>query len=162
MEIDGVALGPWRLAPNRVDRFYTGGALLERFRGASEDDARDGHRPEDWVGSVTGAWRAPGSRPSGEGLSVIDTPAGPRRLAELLAADPEAIAGHGLVERAGVTTGLLVKLLDAGVRLPVHAHPTRAFARERLGSLFGKAEAWLILGTRHVPRAEPPNVRIGF
>jgi mannose-6-phosphate isomerase len=48
------------------------------------------------------------------------------------------------------------------MRLPVHAHPSRAFAREHLGSPFGKAEAWLILGTRHVPREDAPHLRLGF
>ncbi len=162
VDVDGVPLGPWRLAPNRVERFYTGGALLERFQGLSEDAARDGHRPEDWVGSVTAAWRPPGEPPTRDGLSVVDEGGTRRTIAELLAADPAAVAGQALVDRAGATTGLLVKLLDAGARLPVHAHPSRAFAREHLGSSFGKAEAWLIVATRHVPRAEAPNLRLGF
>src|SRR5690606_72691 len=42
-------------------------------------------------------------------------------------------------------TGLLVKLLDAGERLPVHAHPDRDFARQRLGSPFGKTEGWIVM-----------------
>ena len=62
----------------------------------------------------------------------------------------------------GSTTGLLVKLLDARERLPVHCHPTRQFARDVLGSPFGKAEAWIVVATRQVPGAEPPNVRVGF
>jgi mannose-6-phosphate isomerase len=40
---------------------------------------------------------------------------------------------------------LLVKLLDAGQRLPVHAHPDGPFARAHLGTGHGKAEAWFIL-----------------
>jgi mannose-6-phosphate isomerase len=40
---------------------------------------------------------------------------------------------------------LLVKLLDAGERLPVHFHPGRAFARQELGLAFGKTEAWIIV-----------------
>jgi mannose-6-phosphate isomerase len=40
---------------------------------------------------------------------------------------------------------LLVKLLDAGERLPVHIHPDDAFASEHLGSVHGKTEAWLVL-----------------
>jgi mannose-6-phosphate isomerase len=39
----------------------------------------------------------------------------------------------------------LVKLLDAGQRLPVHFHPSREFARANLGSPFGKTEAWIIM-----------------
>ena len=46
---------------------------------------------------------------------------------------------------AAPTPALLVKLLDAGERLPVHFHPGRAFAREQLGMRFGKTEAWIIL-----------------
>jgi mannose-6-phosphate isomerase len=38
-----------------------------------------------------------------------------------------------------------VKLLDAGERLPVHAHPDRAFARRRLNSPFGKTEGWIVM-----------------
>ena len=41
-----------------------------------------------------------------------------------------------------------MKLLDAAERLPVHAHPDRAFARRRLGSRFGKTEAWIVVATR--------------
>jgi mannose-6-phosphate isomerase len=43
------------------------------------------------------------------------------------------------VERFGVDTRLLVKLLDAGQRLPVHAHPYFSFAVEQLGRAHGKA-----------------------
>ena len=54
--------------------------------------------------------------------------------------------------RFGTSTGLLVKLLDAAERLPVHAHPDRAFAREAFDSPFGKTEAWIVLDTREAPR----------
>ena len=40
---------------------------------------------------------------------------------------------------------LLVKLLDSGQRLPIHAHPDAAFAGLHLGARHGKAEAWYIL-----------------
>ena len=45
----------------------------------------------------------------------------------------------------GKKSGLLVKILDAGERLPVHCHPDRAFARAHLGSVFGKTEGWIIM-----------------
>ena len=154
------ARGPWRLGPNRVERFYRGGALLERFRGQPEP--ADGVRPEDWVGSTTRAWSAPGMPRTDDGLGVVEVDGRTVTLRELLEADPAAVAGPALVERAGVTTGLLVKLLDAAVRLPIHAHPTRSFARSKLGSFFGKTEAWIVLATRQMPGAEPPVVRIGF
>ena len=61
------------------------------------------------------------------------------------------------VARFGSEPALLVKLLDAGQRLPVHFHPGRAFAREALGSRYGKTEAWVIV------EAEPgASVHVAF
>ncbi|MFL5680895.1 MAG: class I mannose-6-phosphate isomerase [Chloroflexota bacterium] len=155
-------LGPWRLEPNRVQRFYRGGALLERFRSGGAASGDDADRPEDWVGSATRAWTPPGTPPTSDGLSVVRVGGLERRIADLLADDPDAIAGAPLVAAAGASTGLLVKLLDAAVRLPVHAHPSRAFARRHLGSFFGKAEAWLVIDTRQIAGEQPPGVRLAF
>ena len=130
-----------RLLPARVFRFYRGGALLGRLRGEAPEDGRF---PEEWIGSVTAASN-PGRDEPEEGLSRL---ADGRLLRDAIAREPEAWLGREHVERFGVTTGLLVKLLDASERLPVHAHPTRAFARARLGSPFGKTEAWVVLDTR--------------
>jgi mannose-6-phosphate isomerase len=164
MGLDPAFLGPWRLPPNRVARFYRGGALLERFRAApgTRGPWTDGMQPEDWVGSATRAWTPPAQPPSEEGLGTAEVGAMTRRIDDLLAADPVAVAGADLVAAAGPTTGVLVKLLDAGVRLPIHAHPARAFARRWLGSFFGKAEAWIVVGTRETDDPEGPVVRIGF
>jgi mannose-6-phosphate isomerase len=124
-----------------VYRFYRGGALLGRLRGEAEDD---GSFPEDWVGSVTTA-NNPGRDEPEAGLSRL---ADGRLLRDLVEEDPEGWLGAEHVARFGKSTGLLVKLLDAGERLPVHAHPSRAFARERFDSPFGKTEAWIVLDTR--------------
>jgi mannose-6-phosphate isomerase len=159
-------LRPWGLPPNRVSRFYRGGALLERFRaGAPGPDGSqhvDGTLPEDWVGSATAAWTPPGLPATGEGLGVAQIDGRMHRIADLLETDPSAVAGEELVAVAGATTGLLVKLLDAAVRLPVHAHPSRPFARRWLNSWFGKAEAWIVVATRDVGDPDGPAVRIGF
>jgi mannose-6-phosphate isomerase len=161
MPADRTIVQPWRLLPNRVRRFYRGGLLLERFRGVP--DAADSDAPEDWVGSATRAWTPPGAGITEQGLSFAEIDGERRRVADLVAADPAAVAGAGLVAAAGpATIGVLVKLLDAGIRLPVHAHPTRAFARRHLGSFFGKAEAWLVLATRQLPAEPAPHVRLGF
>jgi mannose-6-phosphate isomerase len=130
-----------RLLPTRVYRFYRGGALLGRLRG---EDEEDGPLPEDWVGSVTPASN-PGRDEPEAGLSRL---ADGRLLRDAIAAEPEAWLGWAHLERFGATTGLLVKLLDSAERLPVHAHPTRAFACQHLGSAFGKTEAWIVLATR--------------
>ena len=124
-----------RLAPTRVHRFYTGGALIDRLRGEPESDTSF---PEDWLGSVTPASN-PGRDDPEEGLSRL---ADGRLLRDVIEADREHWLG------GADSTGLLVKLLDAAERLPVHAHPDRAFARRHLDSQFGKTEAWIVLDMR--------------
>ena len=83
-----------------------------------------------------------------------------RLVRDLVRAEPQALLGPDHVRRFGADPGLLVKLLDAGERLPVHLHPGREFARARLGSSWGKTEAWLILDAEpgasvHVGLREP-------
>jgi mannose-6-phosphate isomerase len=129
------------LQPTRVHRFYRGGALLGQLRGEHE---RDGFFPEDWLGSVTAASN-PGRDDPREGLSRL---ANGRLLRNAIDADPVGWLGEAHVASYGRSTGLLVKLLDAAERLPVHAHPDRGFARAHLGSRFGKTEAWVVLATR--------------
>lgn len=87
----------------------------------------------------------PGREESEEGLSRL---ADGRLLRDAVAEDPDDWLGAEHVGRFGTTTGLLVKLLDAAERLPVHAHPDRAFAQAWLGSQFGKTEAWVVVATR--------------
>src|ERR671930_1940564 len=132
---------PLRLEPTRVYRFYRGGAQLARFRSG---EAEDGSFPEDWVCSVTGATN-PGRQQADEGLTRLEDG---RLLRDAVAQEPEAWLGPAHVERFGVTTGLLVKLLDPAERILVHTHPDRAFAASHLGSEFGKTEAWIVLATR--------------
>jgi mannose-6-phosphate isomerase len=140
---------PLVLPPNQFHRFYAGGARIDALRGVTRGEDR---RPEDWIGSTTTAF----GRPS-EGLSRV---ADGRLVRDLVREDPEALLGPEHVARFGADPGLLVKLLDAGERLPVHLHPGREFARERLGSPWGKTEAWLILeaepgATVHAGLREP-------
>jgi mannose-6-phosphate isomerase len=52
----------------------------------------------------------------------------------------------------------LVKLLDAGQRLPVHVHPTRDFALAHLHSCYGKSEAWYVLAVE----GDDPAVWVGW
>ena len=140
---------PLILPPNQFHRFYRGGARIDALRGVPEGE--DG-RPEDWVGSTATSW---GSET--EGLSRLEDGT---VLKDAIAADPEAFLGPDHVARYGADPGLLVKLLDAGERLPVHYHPGRAFAKEHLGLRYGKTEAWLILEAEpdaavHVGLKEP-------
>ncbi len=135
-----------RLRSERVRRFYRGGAGIGRLYGRPEED---GNLPEDWLGSVTVAANPKSDNPY-EGLSRLEDGS---LLRDAIAGDPVGWLGAPHVARFGETTGLLVKVLDAAERLPVHAHPNGVFAASHLGSPFGKTEAWIILETRE-PDAE--------
>src|SRR4051794_24470417 len=126
---------PVVLPPNGIRRFYRGGAAIAALRGQPAPQDRV---PEDWVGSTTEAFGEPGV-----GLSRL--PDG-TLLRDAIAADPDGWVGAAHAERWGADPVLLVKLLDAGERLPVHAHPDGPFAREHLGTRFGKTEAWIVVG----------------
>ena len=123
------------------ERFYRGGVKIDRFRGTAKGPD---FRPEDWVGSTT-----PLAGEKRLGLSRLRDG---RLLADAIAADPLAWLGADHLAAYGTSTMLLVKLLDAGQRLPVHAHPDDAFSAAHLHRPFGKAEAWYILdgGTVHL------------
>jgi hypothetical protein len=64
-----------------------------------------------------------------------------RSLKAAIVEQPEAWLRRAHMERFGADTRLLVKLLAAGQRLAVHAHPHVSFAAEHLGKTHGKAEA---------------------
>lgn len=124
------------------ERFYRGGEQIRRFR---HGDAAAGDRvPEDWVGSMTTLF--------GEDELGLTTLPGGQLLRDAAEADPEFWFGPEHLARFGPDPKILVKLLDAGVRLPVHAHPHRSFAERHLGRTHGKAEAWFALrpGTMHL------------
>ena len=70
-----------------------------------------------------------------------------RLLRDAVAADPPGFFGPDHAARRGADPRLLVKLLDAGERLPVHVHPDDAFAHETLGVPYGKTEAWIVIAT---------------
>jgi mannose-6-phosphate isomerase len=120
---------PLPLPPNVLSHFYAGGERIARLRGL---ELPSDHMPEEWIGAVNTAFGH-----SERGLSRLEDGT---LVRDAIAADPGAFLGPGRTD-----PGLLVKLLDAGQRLPVHFHPSRAFARAHLGSPYGKTEAWLIV-----------------
>ena len=135
---------PTVLPPRAFDHFYSGGARLAAFRGTEPAT----HHPEEWLAStVTRDGHAT------TGLTTI----GDRYLRDLIAAGPDGWLGADHVARYGVDTGVLVKLLDPGRRLPVHLHPTRRFARRHLDCPYGKTEAWVVLegGTVYLGTTRP-------
>jgi mannose-6-phosphate isomerase len=124
------------LPPNGVPRFYRGGAAIAALRGLETGPERE---PEDWVGSTTTVF--------GEEELGLSRLTDGRLLRDAVAADPLGFLGPDHAASRGADPRLLVKLLDAGERLPVHVHPDDAFARQTLGVPYGKTEAWIVIGT---------------
>jgi mannose-6-phosphate isomerase len=148
---------PLALPPNRIRVFYQGGALIDRLRGVP--NPADDDRPEDWVGSATAlGWRG---RDPADGVSAVVVSGRRILLTDLLDRYPEEMLGPRHLAAFGATPALLVKLLDAAVRLPVHSHPTTPFARAHLGAPNGKTEAWIVIDTRSGTGAAP-YVLLGF
>lgn len=138
---------PVSLDPNQPLHFYRGGEAIARLRGQSPPP---GNRPEDWLASTTARFGS-----ESDGLTVL--PCG-WPLGDAVAEDPVGWLGPDHAEHLGADTYLLVKLLDAGERLPVHVHPDRRFARQHLGLHHGKTEAWVVV---EATGAEP-CVYLGF
>ncbi len=126
---------PIELSANQPRQFYRGGDAIAHLIG---DAPVDGHRPEDWVASTTSLFAHPDL-----GLSTLTDG---RTLAALISADPVDWLGARHVDAFGADPALLVKLLDAAERLPVHVHPSRSFASSHLGCQHGKTEAWVVVG----------------
>ncbi len=125
---------PQLLPPNVLRHFYAGGPRIAALRNLALDSD---HMPEEWIGAANTTFGD-----AERGLSRLEDGT---LVRDAVQADPEAYLGPEHVARFGPDPGLLVKLLDAGQRLPVHFHPGRAFAREALGNPHGKTEAWLIV-----------------
>lgn len=141
-----MTLGAVKLPPNGIPRFYRGGPAIAELRGFDPGGDRV---PEEWIASTTTVF--------GEaelGLSRLEDG---ELLRDVIAKDPEGWLGPAHAERFGADPALLVKLLDAGQRLPVHVHPDGPFAREHLGTKFGKTEAWIVIAAK--PGAQ---VHLGF
>jgi mannose-6-phosphate isomerase len=140
---------PIRLAANRVPRFYRGGQAIDELRGTVGQAVGD-VAPEDWVGSATTVFGT-----AGDGLTWL---ADGRTLREAIEQDPAGFLGPGHADAYGASAALLVKLLHAAERLPVHCHPDRDFARRHLACPWGKTEAWVVVGTQ----VAEPVVHLGF
>lgn len=136
MDIHQILKGPLFFEKNRVFRIYRGGALFADFFG---DDSNDGFKPEEWVASSVKAINKI-SRGEKEGVSRV---AGTELyFDDLLREYPREMLG------CRREFGVLTKLLDSAVRLPVQAHPDKLYSQKYFHSEYGKAESWVILATR--------------
>jgi mannose-6-phosphate isomerase len=136
---------PVVMPPNRLAHFYLGGESITALRHVPAPAERS---PEEWLASTS-------TRYGEQHVGLSTLPDG-SLLRDAVAADPVAWTGGDLPGGPG-DVGVLVKLLDAGQRLPVHVHPTREFATSHLGSCYGKTEAWYVLGA-----APGARVHVGF
>ena len=130
MNTKTIANNPVFFEKNRVFRVYLGGKLFSNFFG---DQSEDSFYPS------TKALNE-GSTDEFEGLSTVKGTS--IHFDELLRDEKELMLGN----RQGLD--VLVKALDSAIRLPVQAHPDKAFSRLHFNSEFGKAESWLVLGAR--------------
>jgi mannose-6-phosphate isomerase len=135
-----------KLPPNPIRHFYRGGPAIAELRGI---DVGGDHSPEEWIGSASTLF--------GEAERGLSRLADGTLFRDALAADPEGWLGADHAARFGASPALLVKLLDAGERLPVHHHPDGPFALEHLGLGFGKTEAWIVIAAR-----EGAEVAVGW
>lgn len=136
MNLKEIASKPIFFEKNRVFRVYLGGKLFSEF---FSDNSEDCFYPEEWICSSTKALNE-GSTDEYEGISKVKGT--DIYFNELINEEKELMLG----DRDGLD--VLVKALDAAIRLPVQAHPDKAYSRKYFNSEFGKAEAWLILATR--------------
>jgi len=144
--INTEGLAPVRLPANQPRRFYRGGAAIAALRG---DEPPMEFGPEDWVASCTTL--------HGDTAIGLTTLPGGTLLRDAVASHPANWLGDAHVASFGAESALLVKLLDAGQRLPVHCHPSNEFAAAHYGSRYGKTEAWIVVGA-----AAESTVHIGF
>ena len=124
---------PAKLPSNQFDHFYKGGNRIGKLRNGPGGPMR----PEEWIGSTTTRFGE-----SVNGLSVL--PDG-KLLKGEVDADPISWLGEKHFAKFGSSVEILVKLLDPDQRLPVHYHPNRKFAADKLHLNHGKTEAWIIL-----------------
>jgi mannose-6-phosphate isomerase len=123
---------PQLLPPNVIEHWYAGGPALAAWRGLPPVGERS---PEEWIGATVARFGDPDHGPArlADGTLLLDA----------VRADPVGWLGRD--DGDAGDTGVLVKLLDAGQRLPVHVHPTRDYASRHLGCAYGKTEAWYVL-----------------
>ncbi len=148
----------YKLLPNRVWRTYTGGKQLDVLEG--KEKPTDTFFPEDWIFSTTQAVNV-GREKVIEGFSQVELSTGESvLLTKLIDQDPDGMLGADMTRKYGKQAMVLVKYLDAAIRLHFQAHPTKEFSKKYLGVNAGKTEAYHILSIR--PEQKEPYIYIGF
>ena len=124
---------PAKLPSNQFDHFYRGGNRIGKLRNGPGGPMR----PEEWIGSTTTRF--------GESVNGLSKLSNGKLLRDEVNSDPVSWLGEKHIAKYGNSVEILVKLLDPDQRLPVHYHPDRKFAADKLHLSHGKTEAWIIL-----------------
>ena len=132
-------LAPVFFERNRVRRIYLGGALFSGFFG---DGSSDGYYPEEWIASAVAALNDNSGRDEVESEGISRVRGTDLLFTDLIDADAPALFGSRR------DPGILVKMLDSAIRLPVQAHPDTAFSKKHFGSPYGKTESWVVIDAR--------------
>lgn len=152
--------GPMELLHNRVRRPYIGGLMIDRWQGV--EGTEDRYLPEEWIGSTVDAQGFYKDVIPNEGQSYVRLQDGSAVLLKtLLEQNPNEILGQKHIAKYGVSTALLVKMLDSGQKLSIQAHPNRVQSMRLFHSPFGKAESWYVVKTRNIG-GEKPYMLLGF
>lgn len=157
MDLSAIRLRPFKLKSNRVNCYYNGGFLLDKWQG--KEAIEDGCRPEEWVASVVES-RNSDALPD-EGLSQVLFDEDTVSLRSLISYNPTLFLGESHVQKYNSNPGILVKIIDTCTRLMIQVHPDRVYSKKYLDSDYGKTEAWYIMGTRSVG-GEEPYILLGF
>lgn len=141
-----IASNPVFFEKNRVFRVYLGGKLFEDFFGEPEEDS---HYPEEWIASAVKANNSENYAYKKEGVSIIEN----------TGIYWDDFSNEHKYDLFGNREdfGILIKILDSAVRLPVQTHPDRAFSKKYLDSHYGKEESWIVLDAR-----ENAKIYLGF
>ena len=151
------SLAPIQLRPNYSWRSYLGGEQLRAFR--NEPSGIDDHFPEDWIASTSRARNGDHQQRVDEGVSYVTVNGHETSLTDLIKSSPDWFWGNQIPPTSEPgQIGVLIKLLDSGVRLHLQAHPNRAFVEQQFGGNAGKTECWYILSTRN----DDAYVYLGF
>ena len=124
---------PAKLPSNQFDHFYRGGNRIGKLRNGPGGPMR----PEEWIGSTTTRF--------GESVNGLSKLPNGKLLRDEIKDDPISWLGEKHLAKFGSSSEILVKLLDPDQRLPVHYHPDKKFAADKLHLNHGKTEAWIIL-----------------
>jgi len=129
---------------NRVERFYIGGAGLDKWQ--NTPSRSDGSMCEDMLLS-TCPYVGPG-HPDNQGLSTTQLDGRTVSIRSLIESNEEAFLGKAYVGKTQRNSGVMCRAGDTVQRLVLQYHPTGEFARKYFSHPYGKTESWYIAAVR--------------